>query len=280
MVCGRRVGVSVPFRGLWGLKALISEFPMVRFWVSVPFRGLWGLKVRSVPSRATHVVVSVPFRGLWGLKGFFDSGDAPWPVRVSVPFRGLWGLKVVKGAIIALGVACFSPLPGFMGSEGATAAGASGATLPLLARHSPCLTHSRTSFAPRQPSRIGRGSSSRIWSLAYAGLRDDVSDALKRRKGNGSALIGGQRSKVGDGTGGSGSRVSLGTRGPGALRQRERRTGKRTGKRGAAFRRRGLRQWRNGGRGRCSGRMGRHYLSGRCRQCIYSGGTYSRARGR
>ncbi len=45
----------------------------------------------------------------------------------------------------------FSPLPGFMGSEGATAAGASGATLPLLARHSPCLTHSRTGFAPRQP---------------------------------------------------------------------------------------------------------------------------------
>ena len=38
-----------------------------------------------------------------------------------------------------------------MGSEGATAAGASGATLPLLARHSPCLRHSRTGFAPRQP---------------------------------------------------------------------------------------------------------------------------------
>ena len=40
--------VSVPFRGLWGLKVDVAEAMFnAALEVSVPFRGLWGLKVET-----------------------------------------------------------------------------------------------------------------------------------------------------------------------------------------------------------------------------------------
>ena len=43
------IEVSVPFRGLWGLKAYTMRRSIMVRYVSVPFRGLWGLKEQPRP---------------------------------------------------------------------------------------------------------------------------------------------------------------------------------------------------------------------------------------
>ena len=74
--------------------------------VSVPFRGLWGLKGMGTRGDGARRCSFSPLPGFMGSEGGSGRNDAAGRGRVSVPFRGLWGLKgatilALYGALVA-----------------------------------------------------------------------------------------------------------------------------------------------------------------------------------